>query len=213
MGCVPSDSVPSDIITLSWRCRSRSKLNLSAKRWKPITKLKSVISYWHIILAYYGSYWCIVHIKEKNGVEFHRWGIVGGTGLWSRNPGHDVHQGAVEAAVHGDSSSAKCERSMGCFRNANDNDNSTKNGRVATALASCCSLDVPAKLRGLVKFGRLTESFVQNLDPHFPTEHTKLPSFQSICICCIGRSFGAEPNGDSNWRAMKFWHHLMESND
>ena len=37
MGTVPSDSVPSDIITVSWRWRSRSKLNLGGSR----TQLKS----------------------------------------------------------------------------------------------------------------------------------------------------------------------------
>ena len=30
------------------------------------------------------------------------------------------------------------------------------------------------------------------------------PGLQSICICCIGRSFGSEPKGFSNCIAMKF---------
>ena len=96
------------------------------------------ISYWHI-LDHIDAY----RIKEKrHSVSPLRnpWG----TGLYSRNPGYDVHQGTVEAVAHGDSSSAKCERSMGCFINAMTM-TMTNNGRVATALASCCSLGVPAK--------------------------------------------------------------------
>ena len=34
------------------------------------------------------------------------------------------------------------------------------------------------------------------------------PSFQSPCICCMGRSFGSQPKGDSSCSAMKFCAHL-----